>query len=77
MNKFKQLRKAAGLRQGDVANALKFTTFQLVSNIERGIATYPIKYSKKLSQLFSVPESEIKNEMLKFKVDRIKEKMKF
>lgn len=75
MNKFKQWRESSGLSQNDVAEKLGFETPQMISNIERNISCYPIGSINKVASIFSVTPKEIKEEIFKFKVDKIREKL--
>lgn len=73
MNKFKLLRKNAGLSQRDVAKKFGYGTVQFVSNWERGLCTPPLKSAKALAKLFKVkPEvlKEIYQEKLEEKIEK-------
>lgn len=50
----KESRMSAGLSQGQVADALKFTTAQFISNWENGRSSPPVKYLEKLISLYSL-----------------------
>ena len=51
---FKERRRAAGMSQHDVAQAMELTTSQFVSAIERGTKQMPITWSRKIAELFKI-----------------------
>lgn len=75
-NKFKQWREDAELSQRDVASALGFKTIQMVSNIERGVSTYPMGKIKQVASLFDVQERSVRVEMFLFKEQQLRKKLK-
>jgi transcriptional regulator with XRE-family HTH domain len=58
-------RLKANLTQYEVAKKLGYLTAQYISNIERGIALPPTKSLKKFISLYSIPEEEFFELMLK------------
>ena len=74
--KLKQLREAAGLSQGDVAKILGYESAQLISNIERGISTFPFKSIKKLAALYKVTEKDLYLTIYEFKLQKLNNKFK-
>lgn len=52
-------RRAAGLTQKEVADALNYTTAQFISNWERGVSIPPGEALQVLSKLFSVRYREL------------------
>lgn len=47
-------RKNAGITQDELANGLGWSNGQFVSNIERGIATVPDIYMKRLARILNI-----------------------
>lgn len=74
-NAFKEMRDKSGLSQAEVAARLKFTTNQMISNIERGISSYPIDKAPVLAKMFGTTELRIKEEIFNFKVTKLRRKM--
>lgn len=60
----KDKRIAAGLSQRDVADRLKYSTPQFISNWERGVSQPPVSAIKKLSSMYSVPAESILSHMI-------------
>lgn len=55
---YRELRK---MTQKELAKQLGFSTSQFISNIERGLATFPIKKMKKLSKILKISRDLIVN----------------
>ena len=64
----KDLREASGLSQRDVANKLKLTSAQSLSNWERGVACVPAAYISKLSRLYKSDPMLIKQVVINWRV---------
>lgn len=73
---FKKWREETGLSQRDLAEQLGFDTPQLISNVERGLSTYPMNSIKSLAELFGVTERQIRVEMFLHKEKQLRKKMK-
>lgn len=61
----RQKRKKKKMSQRDLALALGYPNAQIVSNIERGICSLPIKRFKQTSEILSVDLKKIKSCYLK------------
>jgi len=60
----KQLRKGAGMSQGDAASALKYTSNQFISNIERGVCTPSPSIIHKLLEAYQVSGAKAVEDLL-------------
>ena len=61
----KDSRVGAGLSQKDVANRLKYSSAQFVSNWERGVSSPPLRAVRKLASLYKVSEDQLYKVMLR------------
>jgi len=66
----RNLRKARGLSQGDVAKALNLNSGQLVSNWERGACAIPLRKMKAVAKLYRVPVAGLFYEFKVWRNDR-------
>jgi transcriptional regulator with XRE-family HTH domain len=55
----KTARERAGLTQMELGRALGFTSAQFISNVERGLAPFPMKHAMKTSRLLKIPVDAI------------------
>ncbi len=55
----KEKREAAGLTQREASNALKLTTGQYISNVERGLCSLSPKHFNPLAKLYKAPVGEL------------------
>lgn len=60
----KNTRKAQGLTQNDLSQHLGYKNGQLISNIERGQASFPLKNIYALAEVLKVPIEDIKEAMV-------------
>jgi transcriptional regulator with XRE-family HTH domain len=55
----KDSRLKAGLSQSDVAQALRYSSPQFISNWERGVSSPPLDTLSKLIELYKLPRNEV------------------
>lgn len=70
----KEKRNAAGLSQKDVSDKMGWTTYQLVSNNERGISSPPFHSLNNLAKILKVDVSEIAEQMRVEEIRKINKK---
>jgi len=58
------LRKEAGMSQGDAASALNYTSNQFISNIERGVCTPSPGIIHKLLETYSISDCKVVEDLL-------------
>lgn len=67
-NYLQQLRKNAGMSQGDAASALNYTSNQFISNIERGVCTPSPSIIHKLLETYNVSGSKAVEDLLEIQL---------
>lgn len=72
---FKKWRLQAGLSQGDVSKQLGYKTNQMVSNVERGICSYPLTSCRKIAIVLGITERDFKQTYFKYQVVKLKDKL--
>lgn len=73
---WQRARKAKGWTQVELAERLGLMTAQFVSNVERGIARYPLIYMPKLIRLLKVEPQEVMDLILREEARRIRQELK-
>ena len=71
----KQKRKASGLTQWDVAKELGYTSPQFISNFERGLCAPSFDTLPKLIKMYSIPQDEILNLLLRQQEEFLRAKL--
>lgn len=69
----REMRREAGLSQGQVSKKLGFTSPQFVSNWERSLVSIPSRHVLKIAKLYKVNPSKLINPM----VAEYRERLKF
>jgi transcriptional regulator with XRE-family HTH domain len=71
----KGTRAAAGLSQGQIAEALGYSTSQFISNWERGISAPPVTALKKLGAVLKADPDHLFNLVVEADYEKTKEKL--
>ena len=72
----KKSRLKAGLSQAQVADSVKLSTPQCVSNWETGRTSPPMKHLKDICKMYSVNEGELFDLLVDYSIDQVERKMK-
>jgi transcriptional regulator with XRE-family HTH domain len=66
----KDARTASGLSQKSVADRLKYSSAQFISNWERGVSSPPLRVVRKLATMYKVSEQDLYEVMLRETLER-------
>lgn len=67
----KQAREKAGLSQGELAKELGYSSPQLISNVERGLCSVPLKKARDFCRLTGMAQKDLRNILIGVATRRI------